>query len=335
MQYQAGSDGDGPAAPACVVPAPRAQEALGRPAGSRRGPGRARASRGQGVQPPQDHALAQRPGADLQFGQAEQVHGRVGHDRARRRAAAPGPGTPRAAAARSAAVVRGQPLRQRGDVGVAAAPAARRSPRWTARRRRSGPAAGTSWTWPPRGPAGRPASPCRPAARSRPARACAAAAPRRRDGGSPASQSLVSRPRRAAARSRRRAPRPRPRAISSDPPPMSSMSSRPEDQPNQRRAARNVSRDSSAPGSTWMSTPVSCLDPGQHLVAVGRVPDGGGGEGQQLLHALVLGDLQRLVHERAQLLGAPSVQPVAGVQVVAQPQLGLVRERGDRRRAPG
>ena len=35
---------------------------------------------------------------------------------------------------------------------------------------------------------------------------------------------------------------------------MSSISSRPDDQPNQRRAARKVSRDSSWPGSTLMST---------------------------------------------------------------------------------
>jgi hypothetical protein len=37
---------------------------------------------------------------------------------------------------------------------------------------------------------------------------------------------------------------------------MSSMSTRPEDQPNQRLQARNVSLASSSPGSTLMSTPV-------------------------------------------------------------------------------
>ena len=36
-----------------------------------------------GVQPPQDDALSQRPRADLEYGQAEQVHRRVRHDRAR------------------------------------------------------------------------------------------------------------------------------------------------------------------------------------------------------------------------------------------------------------
>ncbi len=38
---------------------------------------------------------------------------------------------------------------------------------------------------------------------------------------------------------------------------MSMTSSFPEDQPNQRRAARKVSFASSAPLSTWSSTPVS------------------------------------------------------------------------------
>jgi hypothetical protein len=39
---------------------------------------------------------------------------------------------------------------------------------------------------------------------------------------------------------------------------MSSMSTRPEDQPNQRRQARKVSLASSSPGSTLISTPVPC-----------------------------------------------------------------------------
>ena len=48
-----------------------------------------------------------------------------------------------------------------------------------------------------------------------------------------------------------------PSAISSDPPPMSRISSLPEDQPNQRRAARNVSRASSWPDRTWMCASLS------------------------------------------------------------------------------
>ena len=50
---------------------------------------------------------------------------------------------------------------------------------------------------------------------------------------------------------------------------MSRTSSRPADQPNQRRAARKVSRASSSPESTCSSTPVSVGDPGQHLLGVG------------------------------------------------------------------
>ncbi len=49
-----------------------------------------------------------------------------------------------------------------------------------------------------------------------------------------------------------------PEATSSEPPPMSMTSSRPEDQPNQRRAARKVSRASSSPVITLICVPV-CL----------------------------------------------------------------------------
>jgi len=56
-------------------------------------------------------------------------------------------------------------------------------------------------------------------------------------------------------------------------------------------------------------------------------------EGQQLLHALVLRDPQRLVDEIAQLHRAVLGQPVGGVQVITEAELGLVRERGYRARA--
>ena len=59
---------------------------------------------------------------------------------------------------------------------------------------------------------------------------------------------------------------------------MSKTASRPEDQPNQRRTARNVSRASSSPGSTSMSTPVALLDVGEHLVGVDGVAHRRGGE---------------------------------------------------------
>ena len=121
-----------------------------------------------------------------------------------------------------------------------------------------------------------------------------------------------------------------PAAISRDPPPMSSMSTRPEDQPNQRRQARKVSRASSSPGSTLIATPVPVPDRGQHLVAVGGVPYRRGGEGEQFLHALVLGDLQRLVDERPQLPGDAGRQPVPVLQVIAEVQLRLVGEHRQR-----
>ena len=65
-------------------------------------------------------------------------------------------------------------------------------------------------------------------------------------------------------------------------------------------------------------------DLGQHLVGVGRVADRRGGEGEQLLDPLVLGDLERLADEGAQLLGALVGQPGAAFEVVTEPQLGLV-----------
>ena len=109
---------------------------------------------GEGVETSQDDAFPQRPGADLEFRQAEQVHGRVGHDRARGELRGPARGTPRAAGSgrrRRSATAAPRARRRRGD----AAPAGRRGRRWTGPHRRSWPAAGTSSTWPRRGPAGR------------------------------------------------------------------------------------------------------------------------------------------------------------------------------------
>ncbi len=64
-----------------------------------RAPGSSRVSaprqaRGQRVQAAQDHALAQRPRADEEFLEVEQVHGRVGHDGARDELAGPAAGHP-------------------------------------------------------------------------------------------------------------------------------------------------------------------------------------------------------------------------------------------------
>jgi hypothetical protein len=48
------------------------------------------------------------------------------------------------------------------------------------------------------------------------------------------------------------------------------------------------------------------------------------------MHALVLGDPKGFHHELAQLLGTVGGEPVPGIEMLAQSQLGLVRERGDR-----
>ena len=76
-------------------------------------------------------------------------------------------------------------------------------------------------------------------------------------GGFPLSQSLVSRAAPNGSEMATSGSSSMPAAISSDPPPMSSINSRPEDQPNQRRAARNVSRASCR--GTLIATPVASL----------------------------------------------------------------------------
>ena len=278
------------------------------------------------------HALAQRPWADDQFLQPEQVHRRIRHDRPRRRAGAPARGTHRAAAPVSAAVIAGS-LSASLVRSAWLAGAARRTPRWTARRRRSGPAAGTSSRWPPRGPAGRPASPARPAGRSRPARACAASAPRsgrRRVAGEPVPGEPA------------RAERQRdghvgllvhPAAISSEPPPMSSMSTLPEDQPNQRRAARNVSRASSWPDSTWMCAPVSSrisASTSSPLAASRTAEVANASSSSTPLSSAICSASPT----KARSCSAPLVgQPAAVLQVITEPQLGLVGEDRGRPRA--
>ncbi len=125
-----------------------------------------------------------------------------------------------------------------------------------------------------------------------------------------------------------------PQAISSEPPPMSSTSSRPADQPNQRRAARNVSRASSSPESTRSAVPVAEADPLQHLLAVARLAHRGGGERQDLLDALVLRHPQRVLHLGAQRRHAAPVDGAVVVQQFRQAQFGLVRV-GRQRPCPG
>ena len=123
----------------------------------------------------------------------------------------------------------------------------------------------------------------------------------------------------------------RPAASSSEPPPMSSTSSRPLDQPNQRRTARKVSRASSSPSSTWSVDPGLVAHPRQDRLAVGRLADRAGGEGEEVLHALVLGDRQALLGElRPARRRRPGRCCRPAVEVLGQPQLDLVRRRRQR-----
>src|SRR5262245_36380551 len=73
---------------------------------------------------------------------------------------------------------------------------------------------------------------------------------------------------------------------------------------------------------------------GHDLVTVRRVAYRRCGEGQQFLDALVLRHLQRLGDERVELLDALVGQPVAVLEVISEPKLGLMRVRGPRTPAP-
>ncbi len=121
-----------------------------------------------------------------------------------------------------------------------------------------------------------------------------------------------------------------PTAISSEPPPMSNTASRPDDQPNHRRTARNVSRASSSPGSTSMSTPVRSRTCSSTSSELRRVPDRRRGEPGHLLAALVLGHLHRRRDEARQRLDALVGHRPRGVEVLRETQrlLVLVRRHG-------
>ena len=105
--------------------------------------------------------------------------------------------------------------------------------------------------------------------------------------------------------------------------------------PGQARLVGVVPRASSASrgrqSRAHVRDPGAVLDRGQHLGPVGGVPYRGGGEGEQFLHTLVLGDLHRLVHERAELPGDTGRQPVPVLQVIADMELRLV---GEHRQGP-
>lgn len=69
-------------------------------------------------------------------------------------------------------------------------------------------------------------------------------------------------------------------------------------------------------------------DPAEHLLAVGGLAHGGGGEGQYVDDALVLGDPQRGGDHADQLLDPGSVDRALLVEEFGEPQLGLVGVRG-------
>ena len=108
---------------------------------------------------------------------------------------------------------------------------------------------------------------------------------------------------------------------------MSITSSRPEDQPNQRRAARKVSRASSCAGHHVDLRTGLLADPGQDLLAVHGLPDGRGRERDDVLDALVLRDAQRLLDDPAQAALARLGQRTAVLQVSGEREFGLMRER--------
>ena len=172
-------------------------------------------------------ALAQRPRADLEPVEVEDVHHRLGDERARDALVGPVRRDARAARRRSASVIR--------TSGVELARARRRAGRAHQRavagrapRRRSGPASGTSSTWPTAW-SGTPGAEhgAGVAGDLGTDPACAARAPSPGPAGRGGATRGSAGPRRAGATGRRPAPRRTPAAISSEPPPMSKTASRP------------------------------------------------------------------------------------------------------------
>ena len=70
--------------------------------------------------------------------------------------------------------------------------------------------------------------------------------------------------------------------------------------------------------------------PGQDRLAVGRLADRAGGEGEEVLHPLVLGDRQALLGELHQRVGPGRVDVAVRLHVLREPQLDLVRRRRQR-----
>ncbi|CAM5332392.1 hypothetical protein SCALM49S_01371 [Streptomyces californicus] len=121
-----------------------------------------------------------------------------------------------------------------------------------------------------------------------------------------------------------------PTAISREPPPMSRTSSFPADQPNQRRAARKVSRASSSPLRTARSTPVSIRTRSSTSSALVASRTAEVANGRTSSHPLVLGRPERLDDRRHQPVHAERADRTGFVEEFGEPQLGLVRVRGQR-----
>ncbi len=76
------------------------------------------------------------------------------------------------------------------------------------------------------------------------------------------------------------------------------------------------------------------MDAGQDGVRVGRLADGGGGEGEYVLAALVLGGLERLADDVDEAVDAGLADRAAILfQEFGQPQIRLVGVGGQRARA--
>ncbi len=114
---------------------------------------------------------------------------------------------------------------------------------------------------------------------------------------------------------------------------MSRTSSRPEDHPNQRRAARNVSRASSWPDSTGMSMPLRSRIAARTSspLTASRIAE----VANATTSSTPLSSAMRSASStKACSRSAPSLgQAVAVVDVGGEPQFVLVGERGQRRRA--
>ena len=149
-------------------------------------------------------------------------------------------------------------------------------------------------------------------------------------GGLPESQSLVSRAAPSGSEIATSGSSSRPAAISSDPPPMSSMSTRPEDQPNQRRQARKVSRASSSPVSTLIATPVPSWTEASTSSPLAASRTAEVAKASSSSTPLSSAICSASSTNSPKLPGDAGRQPVPVVQVIAEMQLGLVGEHRQR-----